>query len=672
MNCMNNLGICGATGDAGLQLNNVDVLYTKVQRVYIKPQLKEERQRELRVNVEIHAGISPVCRKSLCVLLSDDDDPCFLYSLFITEDDFKVLKTQQGLLVDFDNFATQLICLLEQCHIPASSLSKTPPKFLLFLAEEAMEWSFKVVETNNFKHLCHLSLNIAPASDSDLKTHMATKIKQLKENIMQKNRDVVNTESRLNELASRLEVKTKELEQLEQKCFSEKNELQQNLSQQINIEKDRLVQARVEWHRQSERDKMETEQRHTEAVRQLHTELVELRAQNMTLKDKQSLLEATNKEQVKQLQQVEKELNVAQRDLSNLKKQNSKLDVDYHDRDKAVNSLRTRVAVLEQETKDKGILIDKHTEMIRAAKEQKQHLEELLTEKESQLQRKQNSLRNLSEELVKANEILTKLQNELASTKSKLKLRTSIALEQERLLDAKQKEIGQLESKLESYGKEAKEAKAEIENLKKQVMNFQNQLEEKDRIIRNNDNVISWLNRRLADNQSPLQSATVAAPIAVPSSIQLTLPRTNKLLPNRFEIRTPVQSTVTQSNPMSNLPLKNPTIQNPNINHTGRTITRPTGVGITDSTVGLATFNKTGQISSTSTPMDRIGISNKMTGNAATTSTTVPAIIENNNPPLSGTSGKTKNANGLMQGGLRRAVSDKPLLPSSYFPKSLH
>lgn len=49
--------------DTGLQLNNVEVLYTKVQRVYMKPEFKEERQTDLRVNVEVHAGISPVCRK---------------------------------------------------------------------------------------------------------------------------------------------------------------------------------------------------------------------------------------------------------------------------------------------------------------------------------------------------------------------------------------------------------------------------------------------------------------------------------------------------------------------------------------------------------------------------------------------------------------------------------
>ncbi|KAG6798544.1 spindle assembly abnormal protein 6 [Apis mellifera caucasica] len=672
MNYLNNLIGTAVTGDSSLQLNNVEILYTKVQRVYMKPQHNEERQRELRVNVEIHAGISPVCRKSLCVLLADDDDPCFLYSLFITEDDFKILKSQQGLLVDFDNFATQLIYLLEQCQIPSTNVSKTPPKFLLLLAEESGEWIFKLVETNNFKHLCHLSLNISPASDSDLKTHMAMKIKQLKENILQQNRDALTLETRLNDLSNKVETKTKELEQLEQKYMSEKNQIQISSSEQISLEKDRFAKAQLEWQYQSEKEKLEVERKHTEIIKQLHTELAELRTQNVTYKDKLSLLEATNIEQFKQLQTLEKELNVAQRDLNLLKKQNSKLDTDYHEKDKSVNSLKTKVAVLEQELKDKSILINKHTEMLKTAKEQKQYLEDLLTEKEGQLQRKQNSLRNLSDELVKANEILTKLQNELASTKSKLKLRTSIALEQERLLDTKQKEVGQLESKMENLIKETEDAKTEVENLKEQVKTQQAQLEEKEKIIKNNDNVISWLNRRLADSQSPLQNITAAAPITVPSSIQLTLPRTNKLISNKYETRTPTSNTVQmQTNTLSGVPLRNPIVQNPNINQTSRITARSMGVGITDNTIGISTFNKSGQISSTSTPMERINSLNKISGTAAASS--MPVIIENNNSSVPSNGTKTKSTSITQQGGLRRAgLSDKPILPSAYFPKTLH
>lgn len=592
-----------------------------------------------------------------------------MYSLFITDDDFKILKAQQGLLVDFDNFATQLICLLEQCQVPATSLSKAP-KFLLLLAEEAGDWTFKLVETNNFKHLCHLSLNIAPANDSDLKTHMAMKIKSLKENIVQKDRESTSLETRVSELSSKLESKCRELEQYEQKCIAEKTQLQMSLSQQVALEKDKLMQARLEWQNQTEKEKMEQEYKHSELIKQLQSEVTELRIQNLGYKDKQLLLEEANKEQLKQLQDRERELSIVQRDFSVAKKQTEKYSNEYHERDKTVNALSTRVAVLEQELKDKTILITKHTEMIKSAKENKQRLEELLTEKDSQLQRKQSSLKNLGDELMKANEILGKLQNELASTKSKLKLRTSIALEQERLLDNKQKEVGQLEIKMDSCAKESRESHAEIDKLKEQVKTLQSQLEEKDKTIKNNDNVISWLNKRLADQHSPLQSATTttAAAATFPQSMQLTLPRTSKFMSNRFETRTPA-SNASQPMSLSGLPLRNPIVQNPNINQTtARSSARSTGVGVADNNSPGMNF-KSGQISSTSTPLERVSSHQGKNSQAPP----VPAIIENNNVPAPAINGKPKSAgSSSLQGGLRRAVMDKPLLPSAYFPKTLH
>ena len=41
------------------------------------------------------------------------------------------------------------------------------------------------------------------------------------------------------------------------------------------------------------------------------------------------------------------------KDIQTLRRQNTNLDSDRHDRDKTLNHLRTRVAVLEQELKDK-------------------------------------------------------------------------------------------------------------------------------------------------------------------------------------------------------------------------------------------------------------------------------------------------------------------------------
>lgn len=112
-------------------------------------------------------------------------------------------------------------------------------------------------------------------------------------------------------------------------------------------------------------------------------------------------------------------------------------------------------------------------------------------------------------------------------------------------------------------------------------------------------------------------------------------------------------------------------MQNPNINQTTRMTARSMGVGITDSTMGISTFNKSGQISSTSTPMERINSLNKLPGNVAGASS-MPTATENN-PSVPSNGIKAKSTGVTLQGGLRRAgLSDKPILPSAYFPKTLH
>ncbi|XP_063991318.1 spindle assembly abnormal protein 6 homolog [Diachasmimorpha longicaudata] len=670
MNFMKNVLVNNKTGDA-MQLNNVEILYTKVQRVYVKSQHKEERQKDLRVNVEIHSGISPVCQKSLCVLLADDDDPCFLYSLLITDEDFKILKAQQGLLVDFDNFAPQLISLLEQCNVSCPGSSKGPPKFLLLLTEENGTWIFKLVETNNFKHLCHLSLSIAPASDHDIKTHMAMKIKKLKEDLGNRNKEAVGLETRLSALNDDFERKVREYEQLEQRFSTEQNQLQMTTTHQLSIEKERLAQAKLEWQKLSELEKINIERRHSEILQQLHVELSDLRAQNLSYREKQNVLELTNADHLKQLQTLERDLEIAQRDLSHLKKQNSKLDVDYHDKDKVVNDLRMRVAVLEQDLKDKTILINKHVEMWKTGKEQKQQLEELLADKENQLQRKQNSLKHVGEEVIKANEVIKKIQNELSTAKSKLKLRTSICLEQEKLLDTKQKEIGQLETKVEESSKIIRDLKSDVESLRNEVRTLKSQIESQEKTIKNNDNVISWLNRRLADNQMPLQNVTTPVAINVPSNFQLTLPRTNKFITNKYDSKTPTTgTTLQQSAPLTGgFNLRNG-IQTSNANQTSRTSPGRAGLGlITDNTVEPGGFTRTGHMGSTSTPMERMNIYHKLPSAGLVEIAGVNGGNENNNGPLGSNMVRSKSATGV---GLRRAVLDKPLLPSAYFSKPLH
>lgn len=153
-----------------------DPMYSNLQRFYVKNGFGEERPKDLRVTVDLNSTFRQSSQNVLQIQILDDDDPFFYYSLNLTENDYLRLKSSQGLLVDFCSFPTHVVRLLEQCkeHEGGSA------KFLLILEEEGRgecgKTFIRIVETNNFKHLCHLVLQINHGSDEDVKKIMVSPI----------------------------------------------------------------------------------------------------------------------------------------------------------------------------------------------------------------------------------------------------------------------------------------------------------------------------------------------------------------------------------------------------------------------------------------------------------------------------------------------------------------
>jgi len=56
-----------------------------------------------------------ILKKVLNIQITDPEDPFFLYTLEIGEDDFHVLKNEQNLLVDFQQFPISFTQLLDEC-----------------------------------------------------------------------------------------------------------------------------------------------------------------------------------------------------------------------------------------------------------------------------------------------------------------------------------------------------------------------------------------------------------------------------------------------------------------------------------------------------------------------------------------------------------------------------
>lgn len=141
----------------------------------------------------------------------------------VSEEGFQALKVEQSILVTFAQFPENLIALLEEC---IGGRGQERPKFLAVLRlgdVGDLEGSrLGIVETNEFKHLSHISLSLKPGNDAIIKQFLAGRLMDL-----QCERDHLIRSS--NEMSSKLGVALRELETsakdlLRQKSLSSKAE----------------------------------------------------------------------------------------------------------------------------------------------------------------------------------------------------------------------------------------------------------------------------------------------------------------------------------------------------------------------------------------------------------------------------------------------------------------
>ncbi|KAK2149873.1 hypothetical protein LSH36_433g02018 [Paralvinella palmiformis] len=318
----------------------------------------------------------------LVVTLTDETDLFFLYSLKLTEEDFQSLKTQQGLLVDFGAFPQRFISLLDLCIKEEHS---DCPKFVLHLISNGTSntstANLNVIETNPFKHLTHLTLKLLPGTDGDIKKYLAQCLKTLK------------TQS----------------------------EAQQRFEQ----------------------EKRDLEERYQRIIRELETRTKQFDVTNKDLTEKKYKADATIHELRTRQSLLEEDCNRTKHELQTTRRDNASLDHDYHELEKETNQLRTKLAVHEQELKDKEDLEKRLADLLLSEKQQK------------------------------------------------LKLRTQVTAEQEKLLIEKNKEMEEIRKELESTKRQLQQKEDENHKLNKSLEDTMAKLEESKQLLKTNENVPS-------------------------------------------------------------------------------------------------------------------------------------------------------------------------------------
>ncbi|KAH3730971.1 spindle assembly abnormal protein 6 homolog [Dreissena polymorpha] len=496
-----------------------DELFSKRIPVVFKSQDREDRRASVSVKMELATVTAPTTRKELVVRLTDEKDLFFLYTLRLGEEDFQSLKMQQGLLVDFGAFPQKFIDLLEMC---LKEEQKEVPKFVLHIVSQGSftgdrcTATLNIVETNPFKHLNHLSLKFVPGSDADVKKYLADCLKQFKETNSLLQQRLEHTDADLNHRLKNtqelLNSKTIELDNLKAEWTAKLNDQMARHKQELATEKERIFQMQSSSQQKQELERRELEQNHSKSVQQLEARLYEVENVNKDLTERRYKNEATIRDLKSKLTTLEEESSHMKQDIQGLRKQNSSLDADYHGQEKVINQLRMRVAVLEQEIKDKEQVLSKSSDLLGAEQEKKRRYEDDMENQKNQINKLNGKMKAMSEELMKGNEIIKKLQGEIKNYHGKIKLRTQIATEQEKLLNEKEQELERTRQELATTKDELGQTSEKSKSLQEKYDTTVKKLEECRDLLKTNENVIQWLNKQINETQLQQRAGTFEMP----------------------------------------------------------------------------------------------------------------------------------------------------------------
>ncbi|XP_067928875.1 spindle assembly abnormal protein 6 homolog [Watersipora subatra] len=489
-----------------------EAIFTKSLCFQVKSKEFDDRVATLDVALSVRTSPAPLQKKYLYVQLTDKKDSFFLYTLKLDEEDFQTLKVSQGLLVDFPSFPQKLMGLLSLCLDEAK---KETPKFILQLSLQDGKATLNVVETNPFKHLTHLSLQVVPGNDEAVKTFLSECLRDYKERNEKLTNELRSTETSLRNSLSATEealsARNAELASMKLQWESRLSEIQAQNAHHINSEKEESLKSQSQTQQRFLQEKRDLEQAHMKIVKQLEARVYELDTQNKELTETKFVNDASIRDLTSKLSLAEEEGLKMRQDVQQLRKDNMDLESDLHRHEKSENQLLTRVAVLEQQVHDKDTVIGSSNDLLHAEQAQKKLLDDELTNSKSRVVQLELNTKTLSDEIVKANEIIRKLQQEGKNVQAKLKLRSQIALRQEEVLKEKEKEADSAERETIKMREELEKCNSKLKEFESKLQIVESEKAECEKKIASNENVISWLNKQL--DQVQMGRARVAQPI---------------------------------------------------------------------------------------------------------------------------------------------------------------
>ena len=444
----------------------------------------------------------------LIIQVTNPNDPLFLYSLDLSEIEYQQLKTEQSLLVDFQNFPDFITKMFYFCKNDKDDIYSC----VLTLGGVSENFSggngiLAVEEKTQYRKLNHLILKLQAANDISLKKYLSDVSKEYKEkfeNLSQKYSDL----SQNYEIIQKENLNLKEnLQKIEYEHKTSLDNLLNEKNKEINSIKENNFKENKKQLELMETDKNKTISDLENKISQLQGILDDATKNKTQLEEHKLKLEINQKDLEGKFAISNTELNVYKTEITNLRQENSDLNKKCLNYEKNLTEFNFKNESILKQLEEKNKSLENMKQLIDSLNKQRDSNEDTIKSLKAANNKLENKLQLSIKEINKGNDIIQRLQNDIKNQKSKIKSTKNELNTQEQLINQKQILLDEQNKIIKDLKRDNETKEQEIIGLKNQINNYNNKLNENEKLIEENKQMILYLNKNLNENsKNPFKS----------------------------------------------------------------------------------------------------------------------------------------------------------------------
>lgn len=464
--------------------------------VRIKSMEREEFTTILNLSIKTVKRASP--QQNQLLQITDDNNLHFLQVLNFTEQEFLLLKSEQQLRIDFQNFPMKLMEFIDLC-LNSNKDESIAFGCLLDMTKQP-DCIFQIVENNEFKSQTHLNLKFRSANDDMLKKYLSSGWKTTKteyENLFEKYTELSeNFELK----SSQYERMSEEIRNITEESHHSTEKLRNEYEKRINELKESFLDKENCNMKFFETEKSSTDVRVKEREQNQLNKIDRLEKNLNCTTELKLELESKDKENRSKIRILESEYNTTSSLNEKMRSENKEQELLKFDHEKQITELSARQDGVNSKLVDKDQINNKNDGIIdrylSSIKQNEQQIQDLRNAKE----KLESKLKDSFLEINKASEQISKLQDEFNKKKSTLKTRNNIIKKQEAVVNQKLEDIASLSNNVTEWQRESNQKDTEIKKLFIEIEDLKKKLEELQIKLSNSNEMISYLNTQLNDN----------------------------------------------------------------------------------------------------------------------------------------------------------------------------